>query len=130
MAAVRDHEFVVDRADGAWVYDEAGRAYAAATAASSLAFLPGGLGLVDGALRAALVAGGVPSHPALAAVLLYRLVSFVGVAAAGWGAWLWVQTRGSVDERPLDDRVDGTDGDVHTLPFPSARRRDDALGPR
>jgi putrescine---pyruvate transaminase len=27
MAAVRDHEFVVDHADGAWVYDEAGRAY-------------------------------------------------------------------------------------------------------
>ncbi|GLZ53010.1 aspartate aminotransferase family protein [Actinomycetospora sp. NBRC 106378] len=27
MAAVREHEFVVDRAEGAWVYDEAGRAY-------------------------------------------------------------------------------------------------------
>ena len=27
MAAVRDHEFVVDHADGVWVYDEAGRAY-------------------------------------------------------------------------------------------------------
>src|SRR5919107_137839 len=68
-------------------------AYAAATAASSAAFLPGGLGLVDGALLAALVAGGVPSHPALAAVLLYRLVSFVGVAAAGWVAWFVVHAR-------------------------------------
>jgi putative heme transporter len=104
-------------------------AYAAATAASSLAFLPGGLGLVDGALLAALVAGGVPSHPALAAVLLYRLVSFVGVAAAGWGAWFWVQTRGSVDEHPLDERT-GPDGEVQTLPFPSARTRGDAVGPR
>ncbi len=27
MAAVRDHEFVVDRAEGVWVYDEAGRRY-------------------------------------------------------------------------------------------------------
>ena len=27
MAAVRDHEFVVDHADGVWVYDEAGRRY-------------------------------------------------------------------------------------------------------
>ena len=27
MAAVREHEFVVDRAEGAWVYDEQGRAY-------------------------------------------------------------------------------------------------------
>ena len=69
-------------------------AYAAATAASSAAFLPGGLGLVDGALLAALVAGGVPSHPALAAVLLYRLISFVGVAAAGWVAWFVVHARG------------------------------------
>ncbi|MDL5154378.1 lysylphosphatidylglycerol synthase transmembrane domain-containing protein [Actinomycetospora termitidis] len=107
-------------------------AYAAATAASSIAFLPGGLGLVDGALLAALVAGGVPSHPALAAVLLYRLVSFVGVAASGWLAWLWVHTRGGVDEQPLDDRdADDRDADeVHTLPFPSVRTRGDTVGPR
>lgn len=83
-------------------------AYAAATAASSAAFLPGGLGLVDGALLAALVAGGVPSHPALAAVLLYRLVSFVGVAAAGWIAWFAVHASptasdGSASELVPDD---------------------------
>ncbi|HEY2224757.1 lysylphosphatidylglycerol synthase transmembrane domain-containing protein [Actinomycetospora sp.] len=113
-------------------------AYAAATAASSAAFLPGGLGLVDGALLAALVAGGVPSKPALAAVLLYRLISFVGVAAVGWVAWLWVHTRGGVDEAPLDDRDDPTDDEIHTMPFPSARaepgtprpRRGDPVRPR
>jgi putative heme transporter len=84
-------------------------AYAAATAASSAAFLPGGLGLVDGALLAALVAGGVPSHPALAAVLLYRLVSFVGVAAAGWVAWFVIHaketptaTADTVDDAPAE----------------------------
>jgi putative heme transporter len=99
-------------------------AYAAATAASSAAFLPGGLGLVDGALLAALVAGGVPSQPALAAVLLYRLISFVGVAAVGWVAWLWVHTRGGVDEAPLDDRDDDpADDEIHTMPFPSVRAR-------
>ncbi len=103
-------------------------AYAAATAASSAAFLPGGLGLVDGALLAALVAGGVPSKPALAAVLLYRLVSFVGVAAVGWMAWLWLHTHG-VDETPLDDRDDAAgrdvlaDGEIHTMPFPASRAR-------
>lgn len=79
-------------------------AYAAATAASSAALLPGGLGLVDGALLAALVAGGVPSHPALAAVLLYRLISFIGVAIVGWIAWLVVHTRaGSLAEDVADD---------------------------
>ncbi len=96
-------------------------AYAAATAASSAAFLPGGLGLVDGALLAALVAGGVPSKPALAAVLLYRLISFVGVAASGWLAWLWLHTHG-IDETPLDDR----DDEIRTMPFPSARTRREA----
>lgn len=101
-------------------------AYAAATAASSAAFLPGGLGLVDGALLAALVAGGVPSKPALAAVLLYRLISFVGVAAVGWAAWLWVHTRGGVDETPMDDRDDPTDDEIRTMPFPSVRARPDA----
>ncbi len=99
-------------------------AYAAATAASSAAFLPGGLGLVDGALLAALVAGGVPSQPALAAVLLYRLISFVGVAAVGWLAWLWVHAHGDGDEDPSggsNDADDAADGEIRTMPFPSAR---------
>ena len=93
-------------------------AYAAATAASSAAFLPGGLGLVDGALLAALVAGGVPSHPALAAVLLYRLVSFVGVAAAGWVAWFVIHAKETpsttvvADETPAADDADGPQADA------------------
>ena len=71
------------------------------------------------------MAGGVPSKPALAAVLLYRLVSFVGVAAVGWIAWLWLHTHG-VDETPLDDAdedTDPADGEIRTMPFPSARVR-------
>jgi uncharacterized protein (TIRG00374 family) len=105
-------------------------AYAAATAASSAAFLPGGLGLVDGALLAALVAGGVPSHPALAAVLLYRLVSFVGVAAAGWVAWFVVHARetpsAALDD--ADEAVRAADDDpVRALPAPGD---DDELSPR
>lgn len=90
-------------------------AYAAATAASSAAFLPAGLGLVDGALLAALVAGGVPSRPALAAVLLYRLVSFVGVAIAGWVAWFVIHaqetpTAAEADDDSADDDGGGDDG--------------------
>jgi putative heme transporter len=108
-------------------------AYAAATAASSAAFLPGGLGLVDGALLAALVAGGVPSHPAIAAVLLYRLISFVGVAVVGWGAWLVVHARheelgsvpdaapvrpGPVAAAPPVSQVPPRPDDKRTHPFP------------
>jgi len=105
-------------------------AYAAATAASSAAFLPGGLGLVDGALLAALVAGGVPSHPALAAVLLYRLVSFVGVAAAGWVAWFVIHAKETpatavvADETPAGDDADAPQADTaHDLPSTGHRAR-------
>lgn len=100
-------------------------AYAAATAASSAAFLPGGLGLVDGALLAALVAGGVPSKPALAAVLLYRLISFVGVAAAGWVAWMWVHSRTGTEESAPAEPGDPGDDEGRTLPFAPVRPRPD-----
>lgn len=63
-------------------------AYAAGMAASSLPLLPGGLGVVDGALILALTHGGLPIGPATAGVLLYRLLSFALVALIGWATWL------------------------------------------
>lgn len=110
-------------------------AYAAATAASSAVFLPAGLGVVDTALWAALVAGGVPSNPALAAVLLYRLVSFGGVAAVGWVAWLVVHARhDEAEPTGLADLSDlnaappvvapAVGEEIPTLPFRTARRRE------
>jgi uncharacterized membrane protein YbhN (UPF0104 family) len=59
-------------------------AYTAGMAASGLSLLPGGIGVVDAAMVLALVAGGIPAAAALPAVLLYRLISLVGVVAAGW----------------------------------------------
>ena len=59
-------------------------AYAAGMAASGISVLPGGIGVVDTAMVLALVAGGIPAAAALPAILLYRLISLVGVAAAGW----------------------------------------------
>ena len=59
-------------------------AYTAGMAASGISVLPGGIGVVDTAMVLALVAGGIPAATALPAVLLYRLVSLGGVAAAGW----------------------------------------------
>ena len=59
-------------------------AYVAGMAASSLSLLPGGLGAVDAALVLGLVAGGSPAAVALSAVVLYRLISLVGVVVAGW----------------------------------------------
>jgi putative heme transporter len=58
--------------------------YVAGMAVSSVSVLPAGLGVVDAALMVGLVAGGAAAAPALSAVLLYRLISLVGVVAAGW----------------------------------------------
>lgn len=59
-------------------------AYAAGMAAGGIGLTPGGLGVIEAALAAGLVAIGVTGHHALAAVLLYRLISFWLVMAGGW----------------------------------------------
>jgi uncharacterized membrane protein YbhN (UPF0104 family) len=59
-------------------------AYTAGMASSGVSLVPGGIGVVEGALVLALVAGGVPAAAALPAVLLYRLISLVAVVGAGW----------------------------------------------
>jgi uncharacterized protein (TIRG00374 family) len=59
-------------------------AYGAGTTAASIRVTPGGIGVVEAALAAALVAAGIPGRHALAAVLVYRFVSFWLVMACGW----------------------------------------------
>lgn len=59
-------------------------AYTTGVASSSVSLLPGGIGIVDAALVLTFVAGGIPASAALPAVVLYRLISFLGVVAAGW----------------------------------------------
>jgi pimeloyl-ACP methyl ester carboxylesterase len=58
--------------------------YAAGITAKSLAVTPGGLAITEGALSVSLVASGLRASQALAAAVLYRLVSFWLVAVAGW----------------------------------------------
>jgi uncharacterized protein (TIRG00374 family) len=65
--------------------------YGLATLVGSLGITPGGLGLVEGALCVGLVSTGLPPALALGAVLLYRLVSFWLVMAAGWLVLLWLR---------------------------------------
>jgi uncharacterized protein (TIRG00374 family) len=59
-------------------------AYGAGITADSLGITPGGLGLVEAALTAALIACGLRSGQALSAMLVYRLVSCWMLLAAGW----------------------------------------------
>ncbi len=68
-------------------------AYCAGMAAASVPIVPGGLGVVDGALILGLVAGGLSSSSAVAAVVLYRLISFGFIIGAGWLVWLLIRYR-------------------------------------
>jgi uncharacterized protein (TIRG00374 family) len=67
-------------------------AFIAGTTATSLTFLPGGLGVTDAAMIFTLTQGGVSTGSAAAAVLLYRLISFALVVALGWLIWViaWI----------------------------------------
>lgn len=62
-------------------------AYVAGMSTSGISLLPGGFGVVDAAMVFALTRGGVPTLPATASVLLYRLVSFALIVALGWLVW-------------------------------------------
>jgi uncharacterized protein (TIRG00374 family) len=75
--------------------------YAAGVTAKSLAITPGGLAITEGALSVSLVASGVRTSQALAAAVLYRLVSFWFVAMAGWLTLLLLRTRRSVPLKAL-----------------------------
>jgi uncharacterized protein (TIRG00374 family) len=62
-------------------------AYTAAQLATNLPITPGGLGVVEGSLTIALVAYGGGKAETVAAVLLYRLISFWALLPVGWISW-------------------------------------------
>ena len=55
---------------------------------SALVPTPGGVGVVEAGLSGALVAAGVPAAPAVGAVLVYRLGTFVVPILTGTACWL------------------------------------------
>ena len=63
-------------------------AYGVGAAATTLGLTPGGVGVVEAALALALMGAGVRHPLALAAVLVYRLVSFWMVNSLGWLVYL------------------------------------------
>lgn len=62
-------------------------AYGAGQLAANLPITPGGLGVVEGSLTVALVAYGGVQASTVAAVILYRIISFWGFLPFGWLAW-------------------------------------------
>jgi putative heme transporter len=68
-------------------------AYCAGQLAALLPFTPGGLGVVEGSLTFALVSYGGGQERTVAAVLLYRLISFWGLIPAGAACYGALRTR-------------------------------------
>ncbi|TQS42597.1 lysylphosphatidylglycerol synthase transmembrane domain-containing protein [Cryptosporangium phraense] len=68
-------------------------AYCAGMAAASIPLVPGNLGVVDGALIVGLVAGGLTTSSAIAAVVLYRIISLGFIITAGWIVWLLIRRK-------------------------------------
>jgi uncharacterized membrane protein YbhN (UPF0104 family) len=69
-------------------------AYCAGMAAASIfPVIPGGLGIIDSALILGLVAGGLTAATAIAAVVLYRLISLGFIIGTGWVSWLVIRRR-------------------------------------
>jgi uncharacterized protein (TIRG00374 family) len=67
--------------------------YAAGVSAQGLSLTPGGLAITEGAISLALVASGMHVRQAVAAAVLYRLISFWFNAAVGWLILLYLQAR-------------------------------------
>jgi glycosyltransferase 2 family protein len=72
---------------------QVGATYLVAAALGSVAPTPGGLGAVEAALLAALTGYGMPSGPALAAVLTFRLLTFWLPVLPGWITFQQMQAR-------------------------------------
>lgn len=89
--------------------------YAAGITAKSLAVTPGGLAITEGAISVSLVASGVRTSQALAAAVLYRLVSFWLVAVAGWLTLIFLRSRKAVRPAPAEPAAE-LPGDVPAMP--------------
>jgi putative heme transporter len=69
--------------------------WSAGQAAGSIGLTPGGVGIVEAALIAALTAAGEPAAGATVGVLIYRLISLWLVLLVGWVAFIVLRSRRS-----------------------------------
>ncbi len=86
-------------------------AYGAAQLATNLPITPGGLGVAEGSLTIGLVEFGGVQSSTVAAVLLYRIISFWGFLPVGWLSWAGVTLRNKRADRHAD--MIGDEREVH-----------------
>ena len=84
-------------------------AYAAARAVGSIPLMPGGLLVVEAVLVPGLVSSGMTLAGAISAMLIYRLISWIFIAAIGWVVFFFMfRTEKDIDP---DATLNGGDGD-------------------
>jgi uncharacterized protein (TIRG00374 family) len=73
-------------------------AYVAARAVGSIPLMPGGLLVVEAVLVPGLVSSGMPLASAISAMLIYRLISWIFIAAIGWVVFFFMfRTEDDID---------------------------------
>jgi putative heme transporter len=87
-------------------------AYAAARAVGTIPLMPGGLLIVEAVLVPGLVSSGMSLPNAISAMLIYRLISWLFIAAVGWLVFFFVFRT---------ENVDDSDDDPITGPLPIVR---------
>jgi uncharacterized protein (TIRG00374 family) len=99
-------------------------AYGAGQLAANLPITPGGLGVVEGSLTIALVAFGGQEGVTVAAVLVYRIISFWVSLPVGWIAWAGLTASArAADRRSHDADAAGSgcgDAEGQAQPFRTA----------
>jgi len=88
-------------------------AYAAARAVGTIPLMPGGLLVVEAVLVPGLVSSGMSLPSAISAMLIYRLISWLLIAAVGWVVFFFVfRTENAAvpdDENPAPHRIPESD---------------------
>jgi putative heme transporter len=100
-------------------------AYAAARAVGSIPLMPGGLLVVEAVLVPGLVSSGMTLASAISAMLIYRLVSWIFIAAIGWVVFFFmfrtekdIDPDATVTEQPEQAAQVRPDTDARNEPGP------------
>lgn len=92
-------------------------AYTLTQITGSLHLTPGNLGVVEASLSALLIAFGLPPEQAIAATLLYRIISYWALQPIGWASWTGVTLNAVLFSRSRRNRTDGN-ADRPEAPLP------------
>jgi uncharacterized protein (TIRG00374 family) len=82
-------------------------AYAAARAVGTIPLMPGGLLVVEAVLVPGLVSSGMSLPSAISAMLIYRLISWLFIAAVGWVVFFFVFRTEKIADSDDDDPITG-----------------------